>query len=110
MTSTFKGHNPVKLHIRPNFSSRWDDFLQILTQGNTRVGAFERIKEYLEQLVGPTRDVRKDVTFSTILQKYVFDHDFWTKELRMTILVSRSMFLRARNLQAPYILTYDLDL
>ena len=41
---------------------------------------------------------------------YVFDHNFWTKALRMTTLVSRSMFVKLRNLVVPFIFTYDLNL
>ena len=50
------------------------------------------------------------ITMSTIMQKDVFDHNFQTKALKMTILVFRSMFLRPRNLMVPFILTYDRDL
>ena len=35
---------------------------------------------------------------------------FELKDLRMTILVSRTMFLRSRNPMVPFILPYDLDL
>ena len=44
------------------------------------------------------------------LCKKTFDHNFWTKALRKTILVSRSMFLRSRNPLVPFVLTCDLDL
>ena len=55
-------------------------------------------------------DVRERVTLATIMQKDVFDHNFRTKALRMTILASRYMFSRSRNLMVPFVLTYDLDL
>ena len=55
-------------------------------------------------------DVRKRATFATIKQKDLFDHNFPTKALRMTIFASRYMFLRSRNLIVPFVLTYDLDL
>ena len=55
-------------------------------------------------------DVRKCVTLSTVMQKDIFEHNFLTKALKMTTLVSRSMFLRSRNLMVPFIWTYDLDL
>ena len=55
-------------------------------------------------------DAYKRVTLSTIMQKDVFEHNFLTKALKMTILVSRSMFLRSRNPMVPFIWTYDLDL
>ena len=45
-----------------------------------------------------------------LLQKSVFDHNSWTKALVMTILVSRSIFLRSGNLMVPFVLTYDIDL
>ena len=48
------------------------------------------------------------VTFATIMQKDVFDHNFRTKALGMTILGSRYMFVRSRNLMVPFVLTYDL--
>ena len=54
--------------------------------------------------------VRERVTFATIKQKDVFDHNFPTKALRMTILASRYMFSRSSNLMVPFVLTYDLDL
>ena len=51
------------------------------------------------------------ITLATIMQTDVFDHDtVWTKALRMTILVSRSMLLRLRILMVPFILPYYLDL
>ena len=37
-------------------------------------------------------DIREHVTLTTIMQKDVFDHNFWTKALRITILVSRYVF------------------
>ena len=37
------------------------------------------------------------------MQADVFDDDFSTKGLRMTILVSRTMFLRSRNPMVPFI-------
>ena len=55
-------------------------------------------------------NVRERVTLATIMQKDVFDYNFWTKALRMKILVSKSMFLRSRKLMVPFIFTYDLDL
>ena len=55
-------------------------------------------------------NVHEHVTLATIMQKDVFDHNFWTKALRMTILVSRSMFSRSKNLMVPFVLAYDLDL
>ena len=50
------------------------------------------------------------ITMSTIMQKDVFDHNFQTKALKMTIVVSRSMFLRPRNPMVLFILTFDCDL
>ena len=47
---------------------------------------------------------------ATIMQKDVFDNNFRNKALRMTILASRYMFLRSRNLMLSFVLTYDLDL
>ena len=55
-------------------------------------------------------DVCKCAMLSTIMQKDIFDHNFRTKALKMTILVSRSMFLRSSNLMLPFIFPYDLDL
>ena len=54
--------------------------------------------------------VRERVMLAIIVQKDVFDHNFWTKALRMMILASRCMFVRSRNLMVPFVLTYDLDL
>ena len=34
-----------------------------------------------------------NITLATIIQKDVFDHNFWTKALTITILASRSVFL-----------------
>ena len=44
------------------------------------------------------------------MQNVVFDHNFRTKAHRMTILASRYMFLRAKDLMVPFVLTYDLEL
>ena len=55
-------------------------------------------------------NVRECVTLATIMQKDIFDHNFRTKALRMTILASRYMFSRSRNLMVPFVLTYDLEL
>ena len=38
-------------------------------------------------------DIHERVTLATIMQKDVFDYNFWTKALMMMILASRSMFL-----------------
>ena len=54
--------------------------------------------------------MHEHVTLATIMQKDVFDHNVLNKVLRMTILVSRSMFLRSRNSMVPFILPYDPDL
>ena len=51
-----------------------------------------------------------EYSFATIMQKDVFDHNFQTKALRMTILASGCMFLRSRNPMVPFVFTYDLDL
>ena len=37
-------------------------------------------------------DVHECVTLATIMQKDVFDHNFWTKALQVTILASRYVF------------------
>ena len=55
-------------------------------------------------------DVHERVMLATILQKDVFDRNFWNKALTMTILVSWSMFLKSRNQMVPFILPYNLDL
>ena len=44
------------------------------------------------------------------MQKDVFNHNFRTKVLKITILESRSMFLRSRNLMVPFILPMTLPL
>ena len=54
-------------------------------------------------------DVRERVMLATFLQKDVFDHNFWTKTLRMTILVSRSVSQVKESDGAIYC-AYDLDL
>ena len=54
-------------------------------------------------------DVHERVMLATIMQKDVFDHNFWTKALRM-ILVSIDLFFRSRNPMVPFILPYDRDL
>ena len=53
-------------------------------------------------------DVCELVTLATIMQKDVLDHNFWAKALRMTILASRSMFLRSRNQIMPFVSTNNL--
>ena len=55
-------------------------------------------------------DMHERVTLATIMQKDVFDHNFWTKALMTMILASRSMFFRSVNLMVSFLLTYDLDL
>ena len=45
------------------------------------------------------QDVWEHVTLATILQKYLFDHNFLTKAVRMTVLVSRSMLSLSKNLK-----------
>ena len=55
-------------------------------------------------------DIHECVTLATIMQKDIFDHNFLTKALKMTIGVSRSIFLRSRNPILPFISPYDLDL
>ena len=55
-------------------------------------------------------DVRECLTFTSILQKDIFDHEVLTKALRMTISVSGSKFRRSRNPMVSFIFTYDLDL
>ena len=42
--------------------------------------------------------------FSTILQKHILGHNFWTKLHRMMILMSRTMFWGPKNQMAPFIL------
>ena len=42
-------------------------------------------------------DVREHVTLATIMQKDVFDHNFRTEELRMTILASRYMIFKVKE-------------
>ena len=44
---------------------------------------------------------------ATIMQKDVFDHNIWTKALRMTIWDLRSMFLRSMNLIVPVVIQAD---
>ena len=54
-------------------------------------------------------DVRERAMLATFLQKDVFDDNFGTKTLRMTILVSRSLSQVKESDGAIYF-AYDLDL
>ena len=107
MTLTFQGHHYIKSHFGPYLGSYWANCHQILTLGS--LGRSLSINQKISWAVW-TWDVRKRVTLATIMQKDVFDHNFWTKALGMTILASRYMFLRSRNVMVPFVLTYDLDL
>ena len=107
MTLTFQGHNYIKSHFGLYLASCWTNCHHILTLSSLGRGLSTNQK--VSWAVW-TWDVRERVTLATIMQKDVFDHNFRTKALRMTILVSRSMFLRSNNLKLQFILPYDLDL
>ena len=61
-------------------------------------------------LVIRTWDIGQCVMLATILQKYTFGHNFWTKPLRMMILVPWLLVLWSKNFLVPFILMNDLDL
>ena len=92
ITLTFQDHNPIKSHFGL--------YLRFC------IDSFHRVA-----LVGPLKKFLKDIliglnvrhTLATILQKVVFCHNFWTEALRKTILVSKSMLLRSRNLMMPFV-------
>ena len=107
MTLTFQGHHCIKSYFGQYLGSCWTNYHQILTLGS--LGRGLSINQKISWAVW-TWDVCKRVTLATIMQKDVFDHNFRTKALGMTILASRYMFLRSRNLMVPFVLTYDLDL
>ena len=107
MTLTFQGHNYVKSYFGPYLSSCWTNCHQILTLGSLGWGL--SINKKISCAVWKC-DVRERVTFATIKQKDLFDDNFPTKALRMTILATKYMFPRSRNLIVPFVLTYDLDL
>ena len=90
MTLTFQGHHCVKLHFGPYLSSYWTNCHQILTLGSLDRGL--SVNQKKQSWAVWTWDVRKHVTLATIMQKDVFDHNFRTKPLGMTILASRYMF------------------
>ena len=52
-------------------------------------------------------NVRDHVMFSTVFQKYVFDHNFWTKALRMTILVSMLIYV-VKVMESDGVIYFDL--
>ena len=106
MTLTFQGHNYVKWYFGPYFDSCWTNYHQILTLGSLGWGF--SINKKISWAVWMC-DVRERATLATIKQKDLFDHNFLTKALRMTILASRYMFSRSRNLIVLFALTYDLD-
>ena len=87
--------------------SCWTNRHQILTLGSFDWGISKHKKT--SRAIW-TFDVRERVTFATIKQKDVFHLNLRTKALRMTILASRYIFSRSRNLMVPFVLTYDLHL
>ena len=53
--------------------------------------------------------VRECVMLATIMQKDIFGHNFLTKEIRSTILMSISMFSMSRNPMVPFMLPIDFN-
>ena len=107
MTLTFQGHNYVKSHFGPYLGSCWTKCHQILTLDSLGRGLLTNQK--ISWVVW-TCDIRERITLATIMQKTIFDHNFRTKALRMTIFASRYMFLRSKDLMVSFVFTYDLDL
>ena len=95
MTLTFQGHNYIKSHFGPYLGSCFTNCHQILTLSS--LGRGLSIHQKTSWAVW-TWDVRERVTLATIMQKDVFDHNFRTKALRMTILASRYICFQGQGI------------
>ena len=84
----------MKSHFGPYLTCSRSTCHQILTEGSLGRGLSINLKKSWAVW---TWDVCECVTLATTMQKYAFDLNFWTKTLKMMILVSRSMFLSSRN-------------
>ena len=109
-SDTSKHQSQLDKWPTPNVAEQVAGKIRILndTSSPQRVGK----NEHICQSTPVVYTTSKHVTLATIMQKDVFDHNFQTKSLRMTILPSRYMymFFRSRNLMEPFDITYDLDL